>query len=96
MTTQGDIGMDQQDSVGTVDQSTGTTVDLGPSEGSYAGEAMREGFPDLAEGISERFRLRLGRVLVSIESVIQRYPWPTVLLGIGVGYLVARRMPRMR
>jgi len=88
--------MDQQDSVGTMDRSTGTTVDLGSSEGPYAGEAMCEGFPDVAEGTSERLQLRLGRALVDIESVIQRYPWSTVLLGIGVGYLVARRMPRMR
>lgn len=84
--------MDQEDSVGTVDRSSGTTVDLGPSEAPYAGEAMREGFPDVADATSERLPARLGRVLVDIESVIQRYPWPTVLLGIGVGYLVARRV----
>ena len=27
-----------------------------------------------------------------IEAVIERYPWPTVLIALGVGYLIARRM----
>ena len=27
-----------------------------------------------------------------IESVIERYPWPTVLLALGVGYAISRRM----
>ena len=31
-------------------------------------------------------------VLGNMESVIQRYPWPTLLLGIGIGYLAARRV----
>jgi hypothetical protein len=27
-----------------------------------------------------------------IESMIERYPWPTLLLAMGVGYVIARRM----
>lgn len=27
-----------------------------------------------------------------LERVIQQYPWPTVLFGIGLGFLLARRM----
>ena len=33
-----------------------------------------------------------GYWLERIEALIERYPWPTVLLGLGVGYLIARRM----
>ena len=27
-----------------------------------------------------------------IESQIERYPWPTILLALGFGYLLARRL----
>ena len=27
-----------------------------------------------------------------LESVIERYPWPTLLLALGIGYVMARRM----
>ena len=27
-----------------------------------------------------------------IESVIERYPWPTLLLALAVGYAISRRM----
>ncbi|HKT34889.1 MAG TPA: hypothetical protein VJR03_08645 [Nitrospira sp.] len=27
-----------------------------------------------------------------LESLIERYPWPTVLFALGVGYVLARRM----
>jgi predicted alpha/beta hydrolase family esterase len=27
-----------------------------------------------------------------IESMIERYPWPTILLALGFGYLLARRL----
>ena len=30
--------------------------------------------------------------LERIEELIERYPWPTVLLGLGIGYIIARRM----
>jgi hypothetical protein len=33
--------------------------------------------------------------LGQIESVIERYPWPTLLLALGIGYALSRRM-RMR
>ena len=26
------------------------------------------------------------------EALIERYPWPTVLIAVGVGYMMARRM----
>jgi len=29
-----------------------------------------------------------------LESVIERYPWPTLLLALGVGYAVSRRILR--
>jgi len=32
--------------------------------------------------------------LERIESVIKRYPWPTLLLALGVGYAISRRMLR--
>lgn len=33
-----------------------------------------------------------GYWLERIEAFIERYPWPTVLVALGVGYMVARRM----
>jgi hypothetical protein len=27
-----------------------------------------------------------------LDSLIERYPWPTLLLALGIGYLAARRM----
>ena len=27
-----------------------------------------------------------------IESLIERFPWPTLLLALGVGYVLGRRM----
>ena len=27
-----------------------------------------------------------------LEAAIERYPWPTLLLALGVGYAIARRM----
>ena len=30
--------------------------------------------------------------LARIESVIERYPWPTVLVALAVGYALARKM----
>jgi hypothetical protein len=29
-----------------------------------------------------------------IESVIERYPWPTLLLALGIGYALSRRIMR--
>lgn len=31
-------------------------------------------------------------VIASLESQIERYPWPVLLLAMGVGYLLARRV----
>lgn len=30
--------------------------------------------------------------LATLESTIERYPWPTLLLALGLGYLLSRRM----
>lgn len=30
--------------------------------------------------------------LARIESVIERYPWPTLLVALGLGYALARKM----
>jgi hypothetical protein len=33
-----------------------------------------------------------GQWSTRIESMIERYPWPTILLALGFGYLLARRL----
>ena len=33
-----------------------------------------------------------GRWLDRIESLIERYPWPTLLLALAIGYALSRRM----
>jgi hypothetical protein len=30
--------------------------------------------------------------LERVEALIEQYPWPTVLLALGAGYMIARRM----
>jgi hypothetical protein len=73
--------MDQQYSTGTVDRPIRSTDGPGPSEECS----------DLVDEVFESSPLA-NSVLGNMESVIQRYPWPTLLLGIGIGYLVARRV----
>jgi hypothetical protein len=73
--------MDQQYSTGTVDRPLRSTDGPGPSEQCS----------DLVDEVFESSPLA-NSVLGNMESVIQRYPWPTLLLGIGIGYLVARRV----
>jgi len=34
----------------------------------------------------------VGQVVEQIEEIIGRYPWPTVLLGVAMGFLLARWM----
>ena len=46
----------------------------------------------LVDDVSESSSSWANSVLGDMESVIQRYPWPTLLLGIGIGYLAARRV----
>ena len=48
-----------------------------------------ERFSEIDDEVTEVSPIRL---LGNIESVIQRYPWPTLLVGIGIGYLLARRL----
>lgn len=45
-----------------------------------------------ARSIQARVAFRMGEVVQRLEGVIQQYPWPTVLLGIGFGFLLARRV----
>ena len=72
--------MDPQSRAGVVEEDADTTMhrfDMG------------ERFPEIAEEVTGISPIRL---LGNLESVIQRYPWPTLLVGIGIGYLVARQM----
>jgi hypothetical protein len=34
----------------------------------------------------------VGSVSDRIESLIERYPWPTLLLALGLGYFLSRRV----
>ena len=69
--------MDRQCAAGTVDRPGTTTERLGMDE--------RCSDIEVSESPPTRF-------LVNIESAIQRYPWPTLLLGFSIGYLLSRRM----
>ena len=42
--------------------------------------------------ISETLADQASDWLDQIEAVIERYPWPTVLVALGIGYVIARRM----
>jgi hypothetical protein len=44
------------------------------------------------DSISETLADHAADWLDRIEAVIERYPWPTVLVALGIGYLIARRM----
>ena len=79
---EGDIGQDKQYSTGTVDRPISPTDGPGSSEQCV----------DLVDDVSESSSLWANSVLSNMESVIQQYPWPTLLLGIGIGYLAARRV----
>ena len=49
-------------------------------------ETAHETSPDGTAGWLERIE--------RIESLIQRYPWPTLLLALAVGYAISRRISR--
>jgi hypothetical protein len=42
--------------------------------------------------IAETFTDEIAESRDRIEILIERYPWPTVMLALAVGYLFARRM----
>jgi len=42
--------------------------------------------------IAETFTHEIAESRDRIEILIERYPWPTVMLALAVGYLFARRM----
>jgi ElaB/YqjD/DUF883 family membrane-anchored ribosome-binding protein len=48
--------------------------------------------PQRLDAISERLADQASDWADRIEAVIERYPWPTVLVALGIGYLIARRM----
>ena len=62
--------------------STGTTDDL-PTFTDR--DPLRREADSAADGNAQGW-------LARIESVIERYPWPTVLIALGLGYVLARRM----
>ena len=74
--------MDQQYSIGTVDRL------ISPTDGPGASEQCAH----LIDDVSESSSSWTNSVLSNMESVIQQYPWPALLLGIGIGYLAARRV----
>ena len=56
----------------------------------------RSGATTIAEESVERDQPSLsvgsGQWSTRIESMIEHYPWPTILLALGFGYLLARRL----
>jgi hypothetical protein len=58
----------------------------GTSSESLGLETVRETSADGSTGWLERIE--------HIESLIQRYPWPTLLLALVVGYAISRRISR--
>ena len=57
-----------------------------PTPTIEAGPAYRFG------SISETFADEIAECRDRMETLIERYPWPTVILALGVGYLLASRM----
>ena len=85
--------MDQEDAVGTEDRPIGMTIGSSrlpePSQELYRRAAEGERLLEVVDGESEPWA---SNFLVNIESVIQRYPWPTLLVGMGIGYFLAQRV----
>jgi hypothetical protein len=69
--------MPLQDPTATGERQTMT----GATTESLGGESVCETYADETTGWLER-----------IESLIERYPWPTLLVALGVGYAISRRM----
>jgi hypothetical protein len=45
-----------------------------------------------AQSMQARVASKMGEGVHRLEGVIRQYPWPIVMLGIGLGFLLARRM----
>jgi hypothetical protein len=45
-----------------------------------------------AQSIQTRISSMMQEGVQRLEGAIQQYPWPMVMLGIGFGYLLARRV----
>lgn len=41
---------------------------------------------------SDGHQFSVTRLVSEAESLIRRYPWPTLMLGMGAGFLLARRV----
>jgi hypothetical protein len=55
---------------------------------TVAGNAASQRLDTISEALADQASDWLDR----IEAVIERYPWPTVLVALGIGYVIARRM----
>jgi hypothetical protein len=44
------------------------------------------------QSMQARVASKMGEGVHRLEGVIRQYPWPIVMLGIGLGFLLARRM----
>ena len=85
------LTMEIQDSSGMAHdrpwEAEGAPVTAGPA----ASSATRVGL-QLAPSDGGREPWSAGRVIHEVESLIQRYPWPTIFIGMGAGFLLARRV----
>jgi len=62
--------------------------------GTRAHSTVTAGGPDTVERgvLCETYVDQTRGWLDSITSLIERYPWPTLLLAFGIGYAISRRM----
>jgi hypothetical protein len=81
--------MEQQDSIDMVGHPVARTIvsRLVPGSESIDVPSLSRNIPQ-----SQPEPLWINGLLNDIEDMIQQYPWPTVILGIGAGYLLARRV----
>jgi len=95
----GSQAMDQRESAGTDERIGARTSALGMQEGpassaeegpSFSAETVRLASLDTGDGGPSE--LSAGAVLGRMESVIQRYPWPALIVGMGLGYFLARQV----
>jgi hypothetical protein len=82
-------------------QDRSTTVFDGPEIRTAAGVASASPAPSLVSRPGERpptgdagvsVSTMIGQGLRQAEDVIHQYPWPTLLIGVGVGFFLARRV----
>ncbi|ALA59207.1 hypothetical protein [Nitrospira moscoviensis] len=81
--------MDTQDSSGATRDRPWDPVTAPVAAPAASGSSDAGSLRPSADGRGE---WSLGRFVHDIEALIQRYPWPTIFLGMGAGFLLARRM----